>query len=602
LLTLTGALLAFIVLVDRPLRERRARESSRYVLPGLNISNVTEVDLTPWGQKKITARRSGANAHDWRLVEPVSYPANPESIEAFLKGLAELEWQDRIAASELLHRPDAEDKYGFSQPLYSVELRAPEGERRLAIGKASVFGDQLFVQVVGSYDIYAVSIELTNVIPRNKDHWRDRMLVDLRQMPIQTVQARSAGRSFELARDMRTGLWQMKKPVEARADSPKIDELLGYLDGLQVAWFAPDDGVNELDKYGLQTPGQTPQLEVTLLRDTNVLFDLQVGSNASGGLALARRADPSNVVALPVEWLTPWEADSTSFLDRHMFSLPPSEIASIDVAGVDHFTVRRATEGAWEVSTTNQTFQADPIFMADWLGGFTNVELAIEKMVVADLTPYGLAHPQLTYKLEGADGSTNKLLAQIEFGGAGAGGTFERRADESSVNIIPSGEYDRLPRVSWQMRDRQIWSFDPSNVVSVAVHYLGGDRKYLRDPLGQWTFAPGYHGPPFPNWPQLDEALYRLGRLRAVYWDGIGDDPTDSFGIHAADHRVTLEVKDNDKTETLQVEFGKRSPYRHPYAAVEKGGQRLIFEFPVDLFDGFVVPELTLPAALRQAH
>jgi hypothetical protein len=65
---------------------------------------------------------------------------------------------------------------------------------------------------------------------------------------------------------------------------------------------------------------------------------------------------------------------------------------------------------------------------------------------------------------------------------------------------------------------------------------------------------------------------------------------------------VTLEVKKGDQTETLQVAFGRRSPYLHPYAAVVKNGQRLIFEFPADLFDGLVVPELTLPAALRQAR
>jgi hypothetical protein len=167
---------------------------------------------------------------------------------------------------------------------------------------------------------------------------------------------------------------------------------------------------------------------------------------------------------------------------------------------------------------------------------------------------------------------------------------------------MPLGAFDHMPRVSWQLRDRSIWNFDPSNIVSVAIHYLGGDRKYLRDPSGEWTFAPGYHGPPFPNWPQLNETLYRLGRLRAIYWDGIGDDPSDKFGFKDADHRVTLEVKTSDKTEQLEIEFGRRSPYLHPYAAVVKDGQRLIFEFPVDVFDNYVVPVMTLPAALRQRH
>ena len=600
LLTLAGALLAFILFVERPIREERARQSSRFILPGLDSARVTEVNLTPWGQKTVSAQRSGTNAHDWRLTQPISYPASAEPIEAFVKALAELQWQDRIAASELLHRPDAADQYGFSKPQYSIELQGIDGKRHLSVGSTSALGDQLFVQVVGSYDIYLVSIELTNAIPKNKDFWRDRVVVNVEKTPFQSIQARLPGKSFEVARDPVTRLWSMKKPVEARADSPKIDQLLTRLEAARAVWFAPDEGVNELDKYGLQSPIETPQLELSFMRETNVLFDLQVGSNAVAGYAYVRRGDPSNVLAISTEALLPWETESTNFLDRHMFSLPASQIESIDVTGSEHFGVRRAPLGLWEVSTTNQTFPADAVFMQEWLAGLTNVELAIEKMVVADWTPYGLATPQVVYKLQGAGGGSNRLLAQIDFGASAAGGTFERREDESSANVIPSAEYDRLPRVSWQLRDRGIWSFAGSNVVSVAIHYLGGDRKYLRDPLGEWTFAPGYHGPPFPNWPQLEETLYRLGRLRAVYWDGIGDDPTDQFGIRAADHKVTLEVKDGAQTRTLQIEFGRRSPYLHPYAAVVEDGQRLIFEFPVDLFDNFVVPSLTLPAALRQ--
>ena len=602
LLTLAAALLAFILFVERPLEEERARQASRFILPGLNAAAVSEVDLTPWGQKKISAERSGAGGHDWRLTEPLSYPASAEPIEALLKALAGLQWQDRINAAELLHRPDAADKYGFSRPQYSIELQTADGERHLSVGATSALGDQLFMQVVGSYDIYLVSVELTNLIPRNKDFWRDRAVVDLKPLPFQSIQARSVGKSFDLARDPVTHLWAMKKPVEARAASSKIDQLLAHLSAVRAVWFAPDDGVNELDKYGLLGPAQAPQLELSLLRDTNVLFDLQVGSNAGPGYAYARRADPSNVLAISTEALLPWEADSTNFLDRHMFSLPASQIEAIDVTGDDHFAVHLGQDAAWDVATTNQTFPADPVFMGEWLAGLTNVELAIEKMVVADLTPYGLAKPQLIYKALGAGGGSNQVLAQIEFGASAGDGTFERRQDESSVNVIAAADFDRLPRVSWQLRDRRIWNFAASNVVSVAIHYLGGDRKYLRDPLGQWTFAPGYHGPPFPNAPRLEEALYRLGRLRAVYWDGIGEDPSDRFGIRGADHRVTLEVKTNDQTETRQIEFGRRSPYRHPYAAVVKNGQRLIFEFPVDIYDELVVPELTLPAALRPVH
>jgi hypothetical protein len=85
--------------------------------------------------------------------------------------------------------------------------------------------------------------------------------------------------------------------------------------------------------------------------------------------------------------------------------------------------------------------------------------------------------------------------------------------------------------------------------------------------------------------------------LRAVYWSGVGDNR--NFGFAQADFNLALEVKQGGKTETYSIEFGGRSPYTYPYASVLRNGQRLIFEFPVDLYENFVEPHMTIPAALR---
>jgi hypothetical protein len=61
-----------------------------------------------------------------------------------------------------------------------------------------------------------------------------------------------------------------------------------------------------------------------------------------------------------------------------------------------------------------------------------------------------------------------------------------------------------------------------------------------------------------------------------------------------------LEVKRGDKTEICSIEFGGRSPYSYPYASVVRNGQRLIFEFPVDLYENFVEHDMTIPAAMRR--
>jgi hypothetical protein len=317
-------------------------------------------------------------------------------------------------------------------------------------------------------------------------------------------------------------------------------------------------------------------------------------------MAFARWLNPGNVVLIDWDALQPWLGAYTNFLDYHFISSSPDLIASITVnsQGEEPFTVQKKTDSQWEVRS-GTTFPADANLMNQWLASFTNIETHIEKTVATDFAEYGLKAPLLQYTLQAA-GASNAVMAQIDFGANQSGQVFERRPDESFVNLITPGDFEWLPRAAWQLRDRRIWTFDSSNVVSLTVHQLGGTRKYLRDPAGEWTFAPGYHGPPWINWLSLEEGVHRLGQLSAVYWSGAGNAHGKDFGFDKADFSLSLEVKNGGAIETNAIEFGGRSPYSYPYAAVEQNGQRYIFEFPVELYENFVEPDMTLPPTLRR--
>jgi hypothetical protein len=439
----------------------------------------------------------------------------------------------------------------------------------------------------------------------DKDPWRDLSLLDPARLAFQSLQVRSAGRGFELERDPTNHLWFMKNPVhDARADNARINELLERLAGLRVRQFVSDDPKADLELYGLQSSPQTPNLDLTFWRGTKLAAQLQVGASPSNqpSLAFARRQDPGNVVMIDREALRPWQGAYTNFLDYHFISLSPDSIGAITVQGDGRFTVQKQTNGQWLVRAAT-SFPADAVLMRDWLASFTNIQTQIEKTVATDLSVYGLKRPLLQYTLHsegGARGQSNTLLAQIEFGADRSGTIFERRPDESFVNIINADDFNRLPRAAWQLRDRRIWTFESSNVLSLTIHQLGSTRKYLRDPEGQWTFAPGSHGPPLVNWFSLEEGVFRLGHLSAVYWSGVGDAHWQDFGFARTDFSLSFEVKRAGRTETCSIAFGDRSPYSYPYASVMRDGQRLMFEFPVDLFENFVEHDMTIPPAARR--
>jgi len=598
LLAVAAMLLAFIVLVEHPLRVRKERLANRLILPGFNPAAVTNVLVQPWDQPAIQAVRDGSGSNGWRLTRPISYPAHSEYVAGLLDILAQLEWLDCVTEAELTNRPNAQEEFGFAKPRFTLLLQGSAPDSRLEVGQLGPYGDRVYLQVVGNPLIYLADSRLLNWIPPNNYGWRDPALLDLAHVSFQSLQVRAAGKELiELTREPASHLWFMTKPLSARANAAKIDVLLGQLQTMSVNNFITDDPQPDLETYALQDSATTPELALSFLRGTNTVAGLRVGGSLTNtNLAFARRDHPGNIVTVAKEPLRPWLAPYTNFLDQHFISLPPSLIESISVRGDDTFTVQKQTNGQWQV-VADKTFPADALFMTDWLAGFTNVPAEIFKTVVTDFSPYGLVHPALQYTLRFPPDAGARADAQLDFGVNTNGQVFERRLGEDFVNSVSPGDYYRLPRASWQLRDRSVWSFDPTNVLSVTVHQRGGLLKYLCDPDGNWTYAPNSISQVSINSASLKECIFRLGQLRAIYWDGVGESGLERFGFQKEDHAVDLEIKRGGKIETLRIQFGARSPYLHPYASVVRDGQRLIFEFPADLYENLVRPNLTVLTA-----
>jgi hypothetical protein len=603
LLAAAGVILAFIWFVDRPIRLERLRQADHSILPGFDPAAINYIEVKPRGTNEIHVECANPASNVWRMTQPISYPAEGLAITALLDAMKVLTWQFRISPAELKDQPDAQEKYGFSQPQFELVMKGVGAPRKILIGQLSAMGDQVFMEVVGNPEIYLVSADLLKLVPWNKDQWRDASLLNLAKIHYDSIQVHSTGSpTLTLESDATRSIWLMKQPVVARADTAKINQLLANLQALQVRQFVSDDPKADLESYGLQTSPQTPELSLSFWNGTNMAAELEVGATLTNftNFAFARRQDPSNVVIIERTVLRPWQSSSTNFLDYHLISVSPDTIGTIAAQGQDNFTAEKQASGRWLIRGAT-TFPADARLMHDWLASFTNIQTQVEKTVATDFTPYGLTHPLLQFTLQSAagPGSSNSTIAQIEFGTNNSDRVFERRPDESFVNYITPDDFDRLPRVSWQLRDRAIWSFDTSNVLSLTIHQLGVERKYLRDPGGDWTFAPPYHGPPEENWPRLEEGIHRLGDLHAIYWSGVGDAHWKDFGFEKADFSLSLVINHAGQLETNSISFGGSSPYTYPYAAVMQNGERWIFEFPPDLYENFVLKDMIIPAELR---
>jgi hypothetical protein len=143
----------------------------------------------------------------------------------------------------------------------------------------------------------------------------------------------------------------------------------------------------------------------------------------------------------------------------------------------------------------------------------------------------------------------------------------------------------RLPRAAWQLRSRRVWSFTTNQIHRVTVRHHGQTKTLQRSPSATWSLVEGTGIVPTVN-PVLEEIMFRIGELRASAWVDKGDISRLVFGFTETSDRVTIELRNGEKPQTLALEFGRPgfSPTQLPFALAETEGQTWIFEFPPTLY------------------
>ena len=582
-MAVAAVLLGFILLRDR--FTPKAKLEPLQVLPAMKAGAATSVQVKLADQPGIRAERTNGT---WRLTEPVSYPAQTLSIEKLLGELEKLKAASMITARELRDRPRAAEEYGLASPQAAVTVEQPGSTLRLRVGATTTPGDQVFVQPEGREEVLVVDSAILQYLPRKVDDWRETSFLKLAGLSFDRLAVANGSKAFEVARPEPGQSWRMISPLQARANSARLEESLQALQNLTVHDFVSDDPKVDLAEFGLQPP----ELEIRLAQGTNPVARLQFGKAPTNDtrLVYARRPNLNAVVTVPKDLLTPWYAPVNEFRDPALVTWNGA-VGEIDVAGVDQFSLQLQTNGAWRVLPQN--LPADPGLvkgLLEALGSLSIVEYTSDVATAQDLPAYGLAAPSRRYVLKtpltnGPAGPTNAILIQVDFGTNQADKVYARRTDENFIYAIKYTAFETLPSISWELRDRGIWHLNTNDIKGLLLEQQGRRRQLDRQGPNDWTPATGM------NVLGVEEAVKGLCDLTAVAWVALGEENRARYGLTGEGRRITVEMKDGHKA---LVEFSVHAAPNSPYAAVTLDGQLWIFQFPTWLYD-YVQRYLTVP-------
>lgn len=571
------ALLAFILLVERRWQpERQLGPSLARLLPDLSPDAVTRLQVRR-GRQFVHLERAGKS---WKMVTPVVYPAQPVLVDNLIQALGRLTRLNPIVSTDLA-------PFGLEEPQAIIVVHQGRERLEVQIGNATPVGNQVYVRAVGVPGIYAVDASILDMAPSNVNEWRSKALLTsevAQSFDRLEVRSPTRGLGFVLSYNPTNKTWRLSRPMAARADRVKVEQLLLACLQARVEQFVTDDPKTDLEPLGLQPP----QLELALGQDTNDLVSVTFGNSPSNQPAMvyARRLSHSNIVLVSKELVEKLAIPFTELRDRHLFSFVPELVTQIELLGEENITIRRQTNGLWRVTEPDE-FPADGMLVMELLGDLFAMQVSqFEKDIVTDFSPYGLAQPlrQVTLKTSATNetGLTNIIVAQAFFGTNGIGHVFARRHDETSVYEVTEADLMRLPFFAWQVRERKIWNFNVTNVVRVTVRQGERVHQLIRRGQTNWVFGTGSQG--LLNAAGVESVVRQLGQLSAAAWAGRGAEARSRLGFNPPSMRVEIEVNEAGKLNTYTLEFGAQSRAQVPWASVQLDGQWWCFEFPWHLY------------------
>lgn len=592
LVSLAGALFAFIMLYERHLKPSGHVEPVAPVLAQFKPTSATAVSIRRGTEFSLQLQRTNDT---WSYTRPFSYPAASFAVQNFLEALERIVPSTRLSPREILARKQTSTDFGFDAPPIAIALERNGTRHDIRFGARTASGDQVYLQVGSDPGVYVVNAELLDRIPRTPNDWRNAALFDLGDAAPDRLEVLHNGSGYQVQLDATNKLWKLTRPVH-RVDQNQVRDLLRRILLGRVVEFVSDDPRVENENFGFQAP----DYEVTLGAGP-VTRRVQFGRSPTNNPALvyARLLSHSNVVLVPRAAVEPLATPYAELRERQVIAFAPELVDLVEVRGDESFVLRRDASGAWKAGDV----AADPVFIAEWLRLLSNLEAKeFVRDVVTDFTPYGLEPGQRHYTLRttvtNATGVTNVLIAQLAFGTNGADGrAFARRFDEDSVYGVRMFDFSHMPSAAWQFREHRLWNFTTNQIQRITVREGGAVREVLRQPNGEWIAVKGWNGD--PNSFALEEIARALGELTATMWLGRGPGVRQRFGFGLESTQFTV-VLNGEKPQELTIEFGGLSPMRLPYALAVVDGQPVVFEFPWVLYADLQRYFQLAPVAPRQ--
>lgn len=218
----------------------------------LDQAQVKRVEVH-YGEQVIAAEAEGGQG--WKLMAPLEAKADKTKISELLSSIREAKIKEFIDET-----PQDLAKYGLNPPQWRLVFLVGDdrAEKSLLVGNEEPAKSGVYAKRGTTDNVFLVETKLLEKVPKQASDWRDRALLAFKREEVQKVEIRAGDAITEVACVDNCGKipddrWQIKQPLDAKADAVKVRTLLRNLEELKVKTFITE-AADDLAPFELNNP------------------------------------------------------------------------------------------------------------------------------------------------------------------------------------------------------------------------------------------------------------------------------------------------------------------------------------------------------------
>ena len=467
------------------------------------------------GDEKIEMRRRD---NRWRLETPIKDQTDSSLIENLLSDLENWQRDGTISAKEIEADKNKLTEYGLNKPKLRLKLIGQDRPPEILFGKDAALEGKMYVRFENSKETFLAGQSVKKDIDKKPEEFRDRKLTDLITAQVSRIILKMPAGEMELQK--KADHWEIVKPLRARGDDQKINDLIAQITTARIQQFVADDH-GDLRPYGLAEPRGA----ITLFTQADKPGQLmQIGGIPENekDQTYVRFALRGFVYTVPKKIEEILNTKPDDLRDRHLVRIDTNVLdrITIEAPGKGKVVLARKDEN-WTIANRQNT-PANSGEVRRLIDTLQNERVTkFVEDVASNLAKYGLDKPQLqlTFSSFASENTAETKAGEqpfvtVAFGKVDGDNVYARLADEPFVVALRRGLLDQIFTDPLQWQELSIFKFKPEQIHRLSV-MTDKELSLERGENNQWRWLKGSGD---INQTNVQSLLNTLSNLHAVRW------------------------------------------------------------------------------------